>query len=220
MRIVLNKLKKMDYNLKNPEELKKSHNENIDFSHDIRDQLGIKERTDESETPKYRNKAKSGGRQSNLISFVNNKKLEKVNKMIGNMSRPLISLSNRLPMKFGLRRHLKKAGIPFQIINSDNHIIISNRVVIQLYNPSMISKKLLDQLINFHNKMSQKYQLIIQIFDFIDYEGRIEGEKHLLKRKIQDFGNKYDIRLISIENSEELCLIVKDIYETQSKGLK
>lgn len=65
--------------------------------------------------------------------------------------------------------------------------------------------------------MAQKYQLIIQIFDFIDFKEKFENEKYLLKQKIEAFGKTYNIQLINIEESEDLFNIVKGIYETQSK---
>ena len=52
-----------------------------------------------------------------------------------------------------------------------------------------------------------KYVSIIPIGE------KYDGEKRLLKAKIQEFGDKINLRIIFIDNSEELLFIIKSIIE-------
>jgi len=113
-------------------------------------------------------------------------------------------------MKFGLRKKLQRDNYGFDIVDSDLHIAIYNKVLIQIYDPQNIQiKKILSDIKDF----SQISSLLIIAFDFIDYREEIEGEKRLHKKKLQDLGNTHKFQVIAIDNEEELYFIVKNILE-------
>ena len=58
----------------------------------------------------------------------------------------------------------------------------------------------------------KKYKLVLNIVDFIDFEESYRGEENLLKQKIKDLGNQNPMKLIPIDNREELYFIVKNLY--------
>jgi hypothetical protein len=118
-------------------------------------------------------------------------------------------------MKFGLRRRLQDDKFTFSIIDSDLHITIYNKVLIQIYGPEQFNSEKLIQDINDFTQISS---LVIIIFDFIDFEESIEGEKRILKRKIHETSRKYKIQAIIIDNEEELYFIIKNILENPKSG--
>ena len=158
---------------------------------------------------------KQRNNQSNLLSFVYEEKNKEISKRSKKDEKPSIILSNTIPMKYGLRNKLNAQGISFQVTNFPLHILIANKVLIQLYNSIEISQVFYQKIIDFNKKMSEKYHLVIQIIDFFDYKENFDGEKRALKKKLQKFGKEHQIQLISIENLEELFFILKSIYMNQ-----
>jgi len=130
-----------------------------------------------------------------------------------NTSNP-IKLGKFLPMKYGLRKKLQQDNFLFDIVESDLHIIIYNKVLIQIYTPKHIT---LEQLLAEIDEFTQICTLLIIIFDFIDFKEEIEGEKRVLKRKIQENAKKYNYQAITMDNEEELYFIIKNILETQGE---
>jgi len=114
-------------------------------------------------------------------------------------------------MRYGLRKSLQQDNFVFDIVDSDLHIVIYNKVLIQIYDPKTIQ---ITQILSEIEDFSQISSLMIIVFDFIDYEEEIEGEKRLTKRKFQDLGSKHNFQVITIDNEEELYFIVKNILES------
>ncbi|MFX1257042.1 MAG: helicase-related protein [Promethearchaeota archaeon] len=216
MKIVLNKLKKMNINLKNPQDLNKNYNRK-----EKEVKLKIKETKwnpiDTAETEDRANMINKRKRQSNLQSFIKDQENKKSTYFFKKQFH--INVSNLLPMKYGLRKKLSNDNILFKIIHSTHHIVIFEKVVIQIYHPRKFSdsEKYNNTLIVFNFRAKKKYQLVINIFDFIDFNEKFEGEKKLFKKKIQEFGALHELQIISIDNSEELYFIVKNVYQDKNQ---
>lgn len=216
MRIALNKLKKMNINLKNKGNLNSRYNMNERISDYesktfINNNSGINNNNianKKNENNYNRTKRKY---QSSLKNFVNSEDTKHSNRKIINKFD--IVLSNVLPMKLGLRRKLSNNNISFHIIESEQDIIIFKKVVINIYDPQEFSTQFKNKLILINKQLKNTYQLVINIFNFIDFGGNFEGEPRLLKRKLQDFGKTNNLQIISIDNLEELFFIVKNIHE-------
>ncbi|MFW9971685.1 MAG: helicase-related protein, partial [Candidatus Odinarchaeota archaeon] len=118
LNIALTKLKKMNMTLKNPQQLIHSYRDKKFFT---------------SSTPIHENvrtTTKTHQSQSKLQRFIEqcpqNKPFQK--------SSP-VKLSRLLPMKFGIRNQLQKDKISYVIEDIDLHIVIYNKVLIQIYDP-------------------------------------------------------------------------------------
>lgn len=205
LRIALNKLKRMNFNLKEPQQLKESykriHNmgENENYS-DINSNKNIPQKIEIAPKKILPKTVSKTQHQSKLTSY---------------LGAPIIhdspiKLSKYLPMKFGLRKKLQQDNYGFDIVESDLHVVLHNKVLIQIYNPQNIQIK---QILNEIEDFSQISSLLIIVFDFIDYKEDIEGEKRLHKKKLQDLGNTHNFQVIVIDNEEELYFIVKSILE-------
>jgi hypothetical protein len=209
----------MNVNLKSYEDLKNWNSKEADHDYKTIEERDILDYSDDIE---FKNKniiLKQSNKQSNLISFVYDKRHQDNIKKFDKNKEPSILLGNTLPMKYGLRNRLINQGILFQVVNSASHIIIAKKVLIQLYNSTIISQDLYKLLIDFNKEMKDKYQLVILIIDLFSYMENFEGEKRALKKKIQSFGNNHQIQLISIENPEELFFIINSIYENQKNKI-
>jgi len=209
--IALNKLKKMNINLKNPKELRKYYEKK-------ESELAFKEKQafpieEGSNIAKY--KIQNRKRQSNLQSFISDVEEKKANGYLRKIVP--IKLSIGIPMKLGLRKKLGEEGIEFKVGNFDVQIDILSKVCILYYNPKDFSKVIGDKIIQKNLELKKTYDLVLTIFDFIDYEENFEGEKRLLKKEVQNFGNSHNVKVIIIDNSEELFFIVKSIYEQSKK---
>ncbi|MFX1500791.1 MAG: helicase-related protein, partial [Promethearchaeota archaeon] len=202
LRIVLNKLKKMDINLKDPNQLNESYK---NVSESLESSNNVKKLPQEVENPVnyLSQKAISTNKyQSNLTFFLNTSVTKETS----------IQLSKYLPLKFGLRKKLNKDNYPYTIVHSDFHIVIHNKVLIQIFNPQEIQ---IDKLLNEINTFSHKFPSYIIIFDFIDYQEKIKGEKRASKRRYQELGHTHNFQAIGIDIEEELYFIVKSILEAQ-----
>ncbi len=194
LRIALSKLKRMNVNLKEPHH---SNNQLIPDKVEIRKEPHKDTAHIQSFTPQRKRFTKQ--HQSKLTGFIDQKPQEYP-----------IKISKFLPMKFGLRKRFQDDNIAYGIGDSDLHIIIYNKVLIQIYNPEQFnSEKLMQDISDF----TQISSLIIIIFDFIDFKESIEGEKRILKRNIQAMAKKNHIQAITIDNEEELYFIIKNIIE-------
>ncbi|MFW9896509.1 MAG: DEAD/DEAH box helicase [Candidatus Thorarchaeota archaeon] len=202
LKIALSKLKKMNVSLKNPQLLKASTEE-------LREDKKIIENSQKPDKfvpsitlkrkPKY---------QSNLHAFLNNGVTQSIEK------RPEeqfdIKLSKLLPMKFGIRKKMQKDLIHYQIVDSELHIVIYNKVLIQVYTPKALLK--VDSLISETQELGKFFELFIIIFDFIDFN----GEKRQFKTKLNSLRRTIPFQLIPIENEEELYFIIKSVLESIS----
>jgi ERCC4-related helicase len=200
LRIALSKLKRMNVNLRNPQQLKNSYRwkeRRVIQERNYHKNLDLKKE-------KKQLKEVSGRVQSKLQNFIDGK--HECESAIP------IKISKLLPMKFGVRNKLQVDKIPYRIAESDLHIVIYNEVLIQIYNPkSFNSESLLAEIKDFRQISS----LLIVIFDFTEFIEIIEGEKRLAKRDIQEFAKENNIQTISIDNEEELYFIIKNILETK-----
>jgi len=202
LKIALNKLKRMNVNLRNPQQLRESYS----IQDSKKDKLVIPDEI-ESRTvipfdkphPKRIVKKQY---QSRLQTFINAKQEKVISP---------IKISKFIPMKFGLRKRLQNDKISFDIVESDLHIVVHNKVLIQVYTPEGIE---LDELLAEIDDFRQISSFVIIIFDFIDFKEKIEGEKRILKRKIHEFAKGHNFQAITIDNEEELYFIVKNIVES------
>jgi len=190
LRIALNKLKKMNVSLKKRTDLKEHYSMNVE------------ERSLRLE-------------QSYEESFINDVVQKRAIKVLeGKID---ISLSNLVPMSLGIRKRFTEDNIMFNIVNSNLHISIFNKIIIQIYDPKEFNETFGKKLLEFTYQLKEKYKLIVNLFDFTDYSESFEGEKRLLKRRLKDFMEEYNIQIVLIDNSEELYFIVKSIYEHNKK---
>jgi len=203
LRIALSKLKRMNINLKNPSQLK-TYYEQESFKGDISESNEVIK----SESPSGNIKPIKKQYQSKLENFMTSPPEQQQvlqEKKISN-----IRISRDFPTSFGLRKKLQGDNIEFQIGDSDLHIILYNKVLIQIIGPKNRSLKDLQLEIQ---DLKQICKLLIIVFDFIDYKEDFEGEKRLLKKKINEFAKNHSLHIINVDDPEELYFIVKNIYE-------
>ena len=224
MKIVLNKLKKMNINLKNPIALTQYYNvvrERTDLENITKDNtpplLASKNKVDSK--PKKKDSRKKIPikpnivKQSNLQSFLHNKPSGV------NVKKPVpdVVISSTLPMKLGLRKRLSKDNIQFQITSSKYHVLIYNKVLIQVDDAQRFSNESIEDILAFTINLRNKFQLIINIVSFIDFSDTFEEESRLLKKKLQQFSVDNKLQIITIDNPEELYFIVKSIVEQKTE---
>ena len=204
LRIALNKLKKMNVNLKNPQQLKDSYEE-LETSTDS-NSINSKKSPEISKRVLH----KRPKHQSNLQVFL---KTSNAQEEEGSQEEDSfeVKISKLLPMKFGIRKKLQKDKIEFGIVDSNLHIVIFNRVLIQIYNPKLLLD--LEPFTSEVQDFGEICELFIIVFDFID----LNGEKKNLKLKVNEFRKTVDYQIIPIENEEELYFILQSILETISK---
>lgn len=189
LKIALSKLKKMNVNLKRPQEPKaiKSISKSTSISP---------------------NQGKTKNQQANLTSFIESSFQENVIEEEEDISD--VKISRLLPMKFGIRQKLQKDGIEFSIVDTDLHIVLYNRVLIQVYDPNFADDDLIPEIQEF----SESCELFFIIFDFVDFEEQSPGEKRKLKNRIQELTQEYNFQFIPIEDEEELYFIIKSVLES------
>lgn len=189
LNIALNKLKKMNINLKSRERFKTP---SIELDHNSKKNLLNNSELKNKET------------QSSLHDFLY------CSKQNSFTSPYKVKISQLFPVKFGLRRRLLDDKIPIKIVNSQRHVELFERVLIQINEPkSLISATQLNTKIETYKKC---YNLVILIFDFVDFKEKFKGEERLLKKKVKTLGESYGVQAISIDNPEELYFIVRNIY--------
>ena len=198
LQIALSKLKRMNTTLKNPQQLQEFSAESDSVS------LPIKESTiKESFSVEHENRDSQKHHQTRLQEFLGSKELE---------DEVLVKISKVLPLKFGLRKILNEKNISYTITDSDLHVVIYNKVLIQIFNPTELD---FTNFLSEIQELKQICSILFIIFDFIDYTN--SEQKRVLKRKIQEFQeiNKLKgVQFISIGNGEELLFIVKNILES------
>jgi len=206
MHIALNKLKKMNINLKGGRQLKTSYNNSQTPIETIPNARLIPEIPKISEVPlKEVNKINPNQKQGNLQSYFQKApSAKKENLLIAE-----IKISRSFSVKFGIRKKLQRDQIPFAIVKSIIHLNLFDRVIIQVIDPHQFEGDLLLKKITL---LSKKYHLIVSVFDFIDFKQEFQEEERLLKQKINAWGKQNDLQAILIDNPEELYFIVKNIY--------
>jgi len=209
--IALSKLKRMNVNLKNPKELKQLNSKESTFKSPMVKLKESKNSTEIIHNPSNEpiktsfKKDRKKQHQVNLTIFIDKQSEE---------TEWTVKISKTLPMKFGLRKRLQNDQISVKIVKSDLHIILYNEVLIQIYNPRYYNfTTLLSDIEDFR----QISTLLIVVFDFIDFVEKIEGEKRVMKRKIQAFAREHALQVIMMDNEEELYFIIKSILESKKR---
>jgi len=202
LNIALSKLKRMNINLKTPRQLYDSYKkEDIEIVSVFQDE-NVSESVPNSENiPRKQTHIKIT--QSKLSQFVQNFSQEY------SMEKQYpITLSKYLPMKFGIRNRLQLDHISYGIEDCKHHIIIHNKVLIQIYNPKDFNSEILLSNVKDFRQISS---LLIIVFDFTSFSEIINGEKRIKKEKLLEFMKKHAIQAIAIDNEEELYFIIKNV---------
>jgi len=218
MHIALTKLKKMNVNLKGEKQLQNVYSNSSHQipetpiiqelqNNDIENSITIPQISKRSSNPSLRptKKINKKGTQSSLISFSQERQL--IDKISN--PQPDIKLNVSFPVKFGLRKKFQKDGISFKIVKSILDLTLFDKVLIQVINPRLFDGA---SLLKKYALLSKKYKLIITVFDFVDIEEEFDNEEKLLKQKFIDWGEDNKIQAITIDLSEELYFILKNIY--------
>ena len=219
MHIALNKLKKMNFNLKSGKQLKTSYDSSQGPVETILDTRLITEAPKVSEVPLEKMKRINADqklvnqKQANLQSYFQNASMMKKEKHLS----AEIKISRSFSVKFGIRKKLQRDQIPFEVVKSIIHLNLFERVIIQVIDPHLFEGDLLLKKIAL---LGKKYHLIVSIFDFVDFKEDFFEEERLLKQKIKVWGKQNDLQAISIDNPEELYFIVKNIYLHAKKEKK
>jgi Fanconi anemia group M protein len=120
-----------------------------------------------------------------------------------------IKINVSFPVKFGLRKKFQKDGFSFEVVKSILDLTLFDKVMIQIIDPRGFDG---DALLKKYILLSKKYNLIVSVFDFVDFEQEFNNEEKLLKRKFTDWGEDNNLQAISIDLSEELYFVLKNIY--------
>jgi Fanconi anemia group M protein len=206
LRIALMKLKKMNINLRsNNFKDKNTKLPIVPSTGEPRQNINMEKNLLNTNQKNY---SPSKSNQATLQKFLNTPFREEVR------HQPIhdIFLSKHLPVKFGLRSKLKEDNIPFNISQNKNHIVLFKNILIHIYQPSAFSDESLSSIIQRISLLMRKYELVLNIVDFVGYQESYRGEENLIKLKLKELGNSHKVKLIPIDNIEELYFIVKNIY--------
>lgn len=113
-------------------------------------------------------------------------------------------------MKFGIRKWLQSDSYEYKIVDSDLHIVLHNKVLIQIYTPRQA-------FLSEVHEFSEICELCVIIIDFIDFKEEFSGEKRKIKQNIQKIAQEHKIQIIPLENEEELYFITKSILDSIPK---
>lgn len=196
LHIALSKLKRMNTNLKDPKQ--------------------INEKRDEKKVPKEEvvnpprliKPERKQPHQSNLQAFAEPKPVQT----------PVehdIKMSKFLSMKFGLRKKLQQDKMPFSITDSDLHITIFNKVLIQVYEARKIADS---SFVSEINDLKEICELLFILVDFIEFKEQSAGEKHKLRSHIQKISMSSGVQIIPVYNEEEVYFIIKSILEGKKEA--
>ncbi len=161
--------------------------------------------------------------QSNLGDFVSKQRREEYSEILEQRQRQKamesghIKISSKLKMKYGVRKQLKKNHIPHSVHESDFHIILYDRVLVQVFDPRGFAPI---KIIAIKNHLKERFELILYIFDFIDFHEAFENEKRLLQQKFLRFAKQQNIQLINIDEPQELLFIINNIRYVQNQKKK
>ena len=203
LKIAMSKLKRMNINLKSQETQK-----TVLLKTPVIQKAP--EKTFQKETSKI--KPTKREHQAGLLTFIHDHKPSTEEK-----AQNMIAISKHLPVKFGLRKRFQKEGIPISITDFIQHIIIYDKVLIQVYSPDKFDISFQQELSSFVKAFQYKYELIIIILDFIDFTERINGELRVVRQKVKEFAEKTQIKIVPLENVEELYFIIRNIIENAHK---
>ncbi len=218
MHIALSKLKKMNVNLKGEKQLNNAYS---NIHHQIPETPIIQElqnnnienfiavpqisKRPSNQLLRHNKKINKKEIQSSLSSFSQDRQIKQEPIKL----QPEIKINVSFPVKFGLRKKFQKDRISFEIVKSILDLTLFDKVLIQVINPREFDG---DSLLKKYALLSKKYQLIVSIFDFVDIEQEFDNEEKLLKQKFTDWGEDNKLQAITIDLSEELYFILKNIY--------
>jgi hypothetical protein len=147
--------------------------------------------------------------QYNLNSFISaKKKLPKD-----------VLLSPSLTMEVGIRKMFREEGIDFDVGECGAHIIMFNKIAVQIYQAKDLQHDAETMLSDFSSKFDNSYQIFFIIIIFIEFDEQFEGEKRLMKRKLHEWNTAIGekVKLITIDRIEELYYFLKNIYTHNKK---
>lgn len=197
--IALNKLKKMNTNLKNPSSLQIN---NLDLN--PHKQFLVSKDLKITSTKKKKRVIKK-------ISYKNQSGLNRFLFCIPK-GMPDIKLSKLLPMDFGLRTKLEEERILFETTDSHIHLLIYKKIAIQIYRAEKLRINGEEIIREFWNSLKKQYKLVIIIISFYTFQDKYEGETRLLKRALHESQESKPCEIITIDTLEELFYIIKNIY--------
>jgi len=218
MHIALTKLKKMNVNLKGEKHLHNVYSnsppqiletpiiqelQNNDMENSIAVPPTSKRLSNQPLKPNKKVNKKEI--QSSLSSFSQDREIK--HELVKPQSEIKINVS--FPVKFGLRKKFQEDGISFEIVKSILDLTLFDKVLIQVINPREFDG---DSLLKKYALLSKKYKLIVSIFDFVDIEEEFDNEEKMLKQKFTYWGEDNNLQAITIDLSEELYFILKNIY--------
>ena len=183
LHIALNKLKRMNATLKDPTQLE--------------------DKVEVAPDPKKTESKKAQPHQSNLRAFTEPKPSPSPQEYD-------VKISKFLSMKFGLRKKLQRDTIPFSVIDSDLHITIFNKVLLQVYDPRKMKEHSFESEIY---DLKEICELLFIIIDFIKFTEKSAGEKQKLRSEIHSISMGSGIQMVPVYNEEEVYFIVKSILE-------
>ncbi len=143
--------------------------------------------------------------QSSLSAFSQGKSIAPKPKKV----KSDIKINVSFPVKFGLRKKFQKDGFSFEIVKSILDLTLFDKVLVQIIDPRGFDG---DALLKKYILLSKKYNLIVSVFDFVDFKQEFDNEEKLLKRKFTNWGETNKLQAINIDLSEELYFILKNIY--------
>ena len=207
MHIALTKLKKMNVNLKGENQLQTAYSNpplvNIDKTNGMETFLSKKNQP--VQPPRLNKNTNKKEIQSNLISFSQESKTN--NTTVEH--KPKVNINASFPVKFGLRKKFQKDGIVFKTVKSILDLTLFDRALVQVIDPRKFDG---DATLKKYALLRKKYKLIASLFDFVDFEEQFENEEKLLNIKNNDWGEINGFQAITIDLSEELYFVVKNIY--------
>ena len=215
LRIALNRLRRMQKNLKQPDTNQFKDITKIQSSTTIK--IGKIPKNSKKKKPI---KIKT---QANLTDFANEKKRKEYTDLLqkkrekASKSNAKMKISSKLDMKYGLRNMLNTKRIPFVVHESDFHIILYNRVLMQIFDPRTFAPV---KITAIKTHLRDNFELILFIFDFIGFKERFSNEKKLLQQKLVKFGKENNIQLINIDQSQELLFIINNIRNVEHQKQK
>ncbi|MFX1327517.1 MAG: helicase-related protein, partial [Promethearchaeota archaeon] len=199
LNIALSKLKRMNVTLKNPQQFKESY---VKRSRSF---------LDSGEIPKEQNIESPKSNEKDLHSLSSKKQFQsKLESFLEQEKKSSIQISKYFPMKFGIRKKFQEENLKYDIVNSDLHLVLHDKVLIQIFTPS---QAILEEFITKAADFQQIASLFIAIFDFINFKEEIQGAKKVFKYRLQEISQEHHIQIIPIDNEEELYFIIRNIIK-------
>ena len=220
LRIALNKIQKMNDNLKvsheetNKKELINDNENDMDDAKVVLEQKKGKLPSKIMHLPP--SKPRSPNQETLLSYFTPSKPISPISSTLKTAD-PEIIISKDVPGKFGLRKKLQNEGIAIGLQENGRRIDIFSEIGLFIINPRTFIKESVSISEKDLIRLRQARKLVLFIFDFEDFIEQFEGEKRLLKQRIAEWGNENWFRTISIDVPEELVFIIKNLYTPHKK---